>query len=88
LRRQHGKEETGELLIEVRQEGNEVVIRFSDDGQGLNLTRIREKALAVGLISSEDTIGEMETANMIFEPGFSTAAEITELAGRGVGMDV
>ncbi|MFZ6638789.1 Hpt domain-containing protein [Undibacterium sp. TC4M20W] len=87
-RRNHGKEETGELLIEIRQEGNEVVIRFSDDGQGLNLTRIREKALSVGLISNEDNPGELETANMIFEPGFSTATEITELAGRGVGMDV
>jgi len=87
-RRNQGKEETGELLIEIRQEGNEVVIRFSDDGQGLNLTRIREKALSVGLITNEDTPGDVETANMIFEPGFSTATEITELAGRGVGMDV
>lgn len=87
-RRNNGKEETGELLIEIRQEGNEVVIRFSDDGQGLNLTRIREKALSVGLITNEDNPGELETANMIFEPGFSTATEITELAGRGVGMDV
>ncbi len=87
-RRNHGKEETGELLIEIRQEGNEVVIRFSDDGQGLNLNRIREKALSVGLITSEDHPNELETANMIFEPGFSTATEITELAGRGVGMDV
>ncbi|MBC3917785.1 response regulator [Undibacterium sp. CY18W] len=87
-RRNNGKEETGELLIEIRQEGNEVVIRFSDDGQGLNLKRIREKALSVGLITNEDNPGELETANMIFEPGFSTATEITELAGRGVGMDV
>ncbi|MFZ6766467.1 Hpt domain-containing protein [Undibacterium sp. Di26W] len=87
-RRNSGKEETGELLIEIRQEGNEVVIRFSDDGQGLNLKRIREKALSVGLITNDDNPGELETANMIFEPGFSTAAEITELAGRGVGMDV
>jgi len=87
-RRNNGKEETGELLIEIRQEGNEVVIRFSDDGQGLNLTRIREKALSVGLITNEDAPGDVETANMIFEPGFSTATEITELAGRGVGMDV
>ncbi|MCH8620141.1 Hpt domain-containing protein [Undibacterium sp. TS12] len=87
-RRNSGKEETGELLIEIRQEGNEVVIRFSDDGQGLNLKRIREKAVSVGLITNEDNPGELETANMIFEPGFSTATEITELAGRGVGMDV
>ncbi|MFZ6655544.1 Hpt domain-containing protein [Undibacterium sp. TJN19] len=87
-RRQKGKEETGELLIEIRQEGNEVVIRFSDDGQGLNLKRIREKAITLGLIENDENPGEIETANMIFEAGFSTATEVTELAGRGVGMDV
>ncbi|MDE2428247.1 MAG: Hpt domain-containing protein [Burkholderiales bacterium] len=87
-RRAQGKEETGEMLIEVRQEGNEVVIRFSDDGRGLDLARIRDKAHAVGLIANDEQPGDLEVANMIFEPGFSTAAEITELAGRGVGMDV
>ena len=87
-RRQQGKDETGELLIEVRQEGNEVVIRFNDDGQGLNLTTIREKAQSLGLLLPDETVSDAETANMIFEPGFSTATEVTELAGRGVGMDV
>ncbi|MFZ6752578.1 Hpt domain-containing protein [Undibacterium sp. Dicai25W] len=87
-RRQIGKDETGELLIEVRQEGNEVVIRFNDDGQGLNLANIRQKAQSLGLLLEGETLSDAETAGMIFEPGFSTATEVTELAGRGVGMDV
>ncbi|TXI95244.1 MAG: response regulator, partial [Burkholderiaceae bacterium] len=90
--RQHrvnrGKSEVGELLIEIRQEGNEVVIHFTDDGQGLNINRIREKAKTVGLLTDETQVSEAEVVNMIFEPGFSTASEVTELAGRGVGMDV
>ena len=87
-RRQNGKEETGELLVEIRQEGNEVVIHFTDDGQGLNLARIREKAKTVGLLGYDESASDAEAVNMIFEPGFSTANEVTELAGRGVGMDV
>lgn len=83
-----GKNEVGELLIEIRQEGNEVVIHFTDDGQGLNLGRIREKAKTVGLLTDESFMTEGEVVNLIFEPGFSTASEVTELAGRGVGMDV
>lgn len=87
-RREQGKQEVGELLIEIRQEGNEVVIHFTDDGQGLNLGRIREKAKTVGLLDYDDGISDAEVVNMIFAPGFSTANEVTELAGRGVGMDV
>ncbi len=87
-RRQAGKNETGELLIEIRQEGNEVVIRFKDDGRGLNLPSILNKARQSGLIGSDEQPGEAETAALIFEPGFTTASEVTELAGRGVGMDV
>ncbi|MBR7782450.1 response regulator [Undibacterium sp. LFS511W] len=87
-RRQAGKNETGELLIEIRQEGNEVVIRFKDDGRGLNLPSILNKARQSGLIGHDEQPGEAETAALIFEPGFTTASEVTELAGRGVGMDV
>ncbi len=83
-----GKSEVGELLIEIRQEGNEVVIHFTDDGQGLNINRIREKAKNVGLLTDENYVNESDVVNLIFEPGFSTASEVTELAGRGVGMDV
>ncbi len=87
-RRAAGKSETGELLVEIRQEGNEVVIQFSDDGQGLSLGRIRDKAKRIGLLTSDSEMSDDEITDLIFHPGFSTAEEITELAGRGVGMDV
>ena len=83
-----GKNEIGELLVEIRQEGNEVVIQFSDDGAGLNLERIRQKALTVGLLGQGDEPTEAEVTDLIFNSGFSTADSVTELAGRGVGMDV
>ena len=86
-RRAAGKDETGELLVEVRQEGNEVVLTFSDDGAGLDHDRIRAKGRELGLIDDRE-VGDVEAAELIFHPGFSTASEVTELAGRGVGMDV
>ncbi|HEY0845977.1 MAG TPA: Hpt domain-containing protein [Noviherbaspirillum sp.] len=87
-RRAAGKSEIGELRVEIRQEGNEVVIQFSDDGQGLDLGRIRDKAKRIGLLTSDSDMSDDEVTDLIFHPGFSTAEEITELAGRGVGMDV
>jgi len=87
-RRKSGKSETGEIRLEVRQEGNEVVIHFNDDGRGLDLDRIKEKAKKVGLIQLDQTIGDAEAIDLIFQSGFSTVQEVTELAGRGVGMDV
>ncbi|MGB7480528.1 MAG: response regulator, partial [Burkholderiaceae bacterium] len=87
-RRAAGKSETGELRIEIRQEGNEVAIQFSDDGQGLNLARIRDKAQAAGLLADDREVSDAEATDLIFNPGFSTASEVTELAGRGIGMDV
>ncbi len=83
-----GKNDIGELLVEIRQEGNEVVIQFSDDGQGLNLERIRSKALSLGFIKEDEEPTEAEITDLIFHSGFSTADDVTELAGRGVGMDV
>ncbi|MRW92738.1 response regulator [Duganella sp. FT80W] len=83
-----GKNETGELLVQVAQEGNEVVIEFSDDGGGLDLERIKAKALSVGLLDEDDEASDAQIADLIFEPGFSTADTLTELSGRGVGMDV
>ncbi|MES2831413.1 MAG: Hpt domain-containing protein [Pseudomonadota bacterium] len=83
-----GKSEVGELQIEVRQEGNEVVIEFCDDGQGLSLERIRSKAEQTGLLGLDRTISDAELTDLIFHPGFSTATAVTELAGRGIGMDV
>jgi chemosensory pili system protein ChpA (sensor histidine kinase/response regulator) len=83
-----GKAETGELLVQVAQQGNEVVIEFSDDGAGLDLERIRAKARAVGLLQEDEEVSDAQAADLIFEPGFSTADALTELSGRGVGMDV
>ncbi|HEY0491708.1 MAG TPA: Hpt domain-containing protein [Telluria sp.] len=83
-----GKAETGELLVQASQQGNEVVIQFSDDGAGLDLDRIRAKARENGLLGADIEITDAEAADLIFEPGFSTAEALTELAGRGVGMDV
>jgi chemosensory pili system protein ChpA (sensor histidine kinase/response regulator) len=83
-----GKPETGEMLVQVSQQGNEVQIRFADDGAGLDLARIRAKAESNGLLQAGDQAPDLEVAELIFEPGFSTADALTELAGRGVGMDV
>jgi len=83
-----GKPETGELLVQVSQQGNEVQIRFADDGAGLDLARIRAKGEANGLLDPGAGVSDAELAELIFEPGFSTADALTELAGRGVGMDV
>ena len=83
-----GKPETGELLVEVSQHGNEVELCFTDDGAGLDLARIRAKAHAQGLLADGEDASDKDAAELIFEPGFSTADTLTELAGRGVGMDV
>jgi chemosensory pili system protein ChpA (sensor histidine kinase/response regulator) len=84
----NGKADIGELLVQVSQQGNEVVIQFNDDGAGLDLDRIRAKARENGLISADAVVSDAEAADLIFEPGFSTADALTELAGRGVGMDI
>ncbi|WP_163344114.1 ATP-binding protein, partial [Enterobacter hormaechei] len=83
-----GKDATGTLRIEVRQQGNEVLLNFADDGAGLNLARIRERGLQLGLIAPDAEPDEAQLKRLIFAPGFSTASQITELSGRGIGMDV
>jgi chemosensory pili system protein ChpA (sensor histidine kinase/response regulator) len=83
-----GKDATGTITVTLSQEGNEVGIAFSDDGAGLRLDRIRERALTLGLIDAQTQLSDDELALLIFTPGFSTADQVTELAGRGVGMDV
>ncbi len=83
-----GKPEVGVLRIEVRQEGNEVVLTLADDGAGLNLARIREKGIALGLMRENERLSDQQIRNFIFRSGFSTADAVTEDAGRGVGMDV
>ncbi len=83
-----GKDATGNIVVALHQEGNEVAVEFRDDGAGLNLARIREKGVAMGLLNPSEEHGAGDLANLIFTPGFSTAETVTELAGRGVGMDV
>src|SRR5450830_2106812 len=87
-RLQDGKNETGELLLQVSQQGNEVAIAFSDDGAGLDLERIRSKAHSAGLVAPDAPLSDAQAADLIFAPGFSTADSLTELAGRGFGMDI
>jgi chemosensory pili system protein ChpA (sensor histidine kinase/response regulator) len=84
----NGKDAAGQITVTAHQEGNEVSVEFRDDGAGLNLARIRERGLALGLIAADATPSDAELANLIFNAGFSTAEKVTELAGRGVGMDV
>ncbi len=83
-----GKPETGEIKVEVRQEGNEIVLSFADDGKGLDVAKITARALKQGLITADKILSAQEAAELIFSAGFSTADKVTELAGRGIGMDV
>ncbi|MFT3817704.1 MAG: Hpt domain-containing protein [Rubrivivax sp.] len=87
-RRAAGKDATGEIRITVTQEGNEIGVDCRDDGAGLDLARIRQRAEDRGLLGAGQEASDAELANLIFRPGFSTASEVTELAGRGVGLDV
>ncbi|SPC06866.1 hybrid sensor histidine kinase/response regulator [Cupriavidus taiwanensis] len=87
-RRAAGKPATGALTLEVQQEGNEVVLHFIDDGGGLDLARIHARAVERRLLAPDDDASEARLTEMIFTPGFSTAQAVSELAGRGVGMDV
>ncbi|MBL8333731.1 MAG: Hpt domain-containing protein [Rubrivivax sp.] len=83
-----GKDATGEIRLTVTQEGNEIGVDIRDDGAGLDFARIRRRGEERGLIAAGAEASEAELANLIFLPGFSTASEVTELAGRGVGLDV
>ena len=81
-----GKSEFGEVQVEVRQEGNELVLLLKDDGKGLDLTRLRAKGLEKGLINNNAS--DQMVTELIFEPGITTASSLTTLSGRGIGMDV
>jgi chemosensory pili system protein ChpA (sensor histidine kinase/response regulator) len=88
VRAMSSKEASGNIWINLLQEGNDVSVEFRDDGAGLNLARIRDKAREQGLIAPNHEVSDAEAAQLIFMPGFSTASQVTELAGRGIGMDV
>ena len=87
-RRNAGKSETGEIALTVRQVGNEVVIEIADDGAGIDLARVRERAVAQGLFAADATPTEAQLIECLFQPGFSTASKVTQISGRGIGMDV
>jgi len=88
VRRQRGKPETGRLNLAIKREGSEVSIEVSDDGGGLNIEAIRRTAVERGLIADNERITASQAAELILQPGFSTAGELTQAAGRGVGMDI
>jgi len=82
------KPETGEISLNVRQQGNEIAIDIADDGAGLDYERIRDRARSMGLVSAETEPTQARLTDCIFESGFSTATKVTQVSGRGVGMDV
>jgi two-component system chemotaxis sensor kinase CheA len=88
LRCKVGKPEEGKVRLSACHEGGHVVIEIADDGRGLNREAILKKAIAQGLIKATDTLPEDEINALIFAPGFSTAEKVTDISGRGVGMDV
>tara|TARA_B100000700_G_scaffold10051_1_gene10323 strand:- start:5508 stop:7589 length:2082 start_codon:yes stop_codon:yes gene_type:complete len=83
-----GKDPVGTVTLNAFHQGGNIVIEIMDDGQGLNTTKIREKAIKNGLISETDELSDNEINELIFLPGFSTADQVSDLSGRGVGMDV
>lgn len=83
-----GKPEEGRILLSLKREGGEVVIRLVDDGRGLNLDRIREKAIERGLMTADAQLSDQDIMQFILRSGFSTADKVTQISGRGVGMDV
>lgn len=85
-----GKSEVGNILLKAYPDGNNVVIELSDDGNGIDFNKVKEKAVQIGLCTYEEVneFSEEDLKNMLFEPGFSTSESITELSGRGVGLDV
>ncbi|HJV64364.1 MAG TPA: chemotaxis protein CheA [Geomonas sp.] len=87
-RRAAGKDEKGTITLSSFQKGNHVVIQIDDDGSGIDLARVRQKAVERGVISSPFDVSDKEALEFIFLPGFSTSETISEISGRGVGMDV
>ncbi|MEF2548964.1 chemotaxis protein CheA [Aurantimonas sp. E1-2-R+4] len=83
-----GKSEEGTVKVAAMHRSGRIVIEISDDGAGINRPKVREIAISKGLVAAEANLSDEEIDNLIFMPGFSTASEISELSGRGVGMDV
>ncbi len=89
-RQQAGKPAKGTLRLSAYHQGNQVIVEVGDDGRGMDVQRIKARAIELGLVSSEEAarLSDAEALEFIFRPGFSTAREVTEVSGRGVGMDV
>jgi two-component system chemotaxis sensor kinase CheA len=87
-RQAQGKPTQGQITFSARHSGGNVLITISDDGRGIDPEAVRAKAVAKGVISAEAELSDKELVNLIFEPGFSTSEEISDISGRGVGMDV
>ena len=83
-----GKPETGKIAIDITRDGSDIVIRVSDDGAGVDIEKVRSRAVQLGLLDKKHQASDADLVQYILEPGFSTAEHVTQLAGRGVGMDV
>jgi len=88
VREASGKPRHGTIKMNAYHEGNQVIIEISDDGGGIDLQRVRNKAIRMGVIAESDRLSDPEIVQLIFTPGFSTADAVTDVSGRGVGMDV
>ena len=90
IRAEHGKSETGTIKLKAYNEGNQIVIQIDDDGKGLDVEQLKKKSLEKGIITQKeaDNMSDKEAFALIFKPGFSMAAKVTNVSGRGVGMDV
>ncbi|MEO7040903.1 MAG: chemotaxis protein CheA [Gemmatimonadaceae bacterium] len=90
VRRSQGKPVTGKIVLNAYHEGGHVIVEIRDDGKGIDVAEVRRTAIERGIVSREhaDTMSDCQALRLIFEPGFSTATEVTHISGRGVGMDV
>lgn len=88
VRANAGKSETGRIVLTLGREGGDVTLRLADDGRGIDLKRVREKAIERGLMVDDATLSDRDIMQFILHAGFSTAESVTQISGRGVGMDV
>jgi len=87
-RRDKGKPPVGDICLSLHQENNELIFEFSDDGAGLDIERLRQKAIEKGILHADEVVSDSRIMQLIFVTGLSTANKVTEVSGRGVGMDV
>jgi len=87
-RKESGKSDSGQIKLIFLQRGDQIVIDISDDGKGLSLSEIKTKAVSLGLVKSENEVTELNLQSFILQPGFSTRTEVSQMSGRGIGLDV